>query len=139
MNYIHNHQPIVPIIDGKVTIEIPRLELTVVAEVRQVKGMGTADADKLKVLNHYHVDLLTMLTDPHNVGRTWTVITLLHKMQIIFHHRDPNYEFKSNNWKRPISEFVRKKILLHPIHQLTRYYTDFPLAEKTLKEKKFQS
>lgn len=139
MNVIHNHPTVVPIIDGKVRIEIPQYELTVVAEVKQVKGLGTADADRLKNINHFHIDLLKMFTDPANVGRTWTANSLLRKMQIIKHHEDPTQEFKQANWRRPISEFVRKKILLHPLHQPTRYYTDLPLAEKTLNERKFQS
>ena len=139
MNVIYEHDGVALIIDGKVRIEIPEYELTVIAEVKQVKGLGTADADKLKELNHFHIELLAMFTDTANVGRTWSANSILRKMQIIMHGRDPTQEFKQANWRRPISEFVRKKILLHPPHQPTRYYTDFPLAEKTLNDKKFQS
>lgn len=138
MTLIHyEHPEVVPIIDKKVTIFIPEYELEVVASVRQTKGKGTADADDIVELNHYHRDMIAMLLK--NPGKIWDKYrSIITKMKIVKHIENPNYHFIENNWNRPCSELLRKGILRHHNGHKTKYFTDFAKANRALETGKFE-
>lgn len=98
------------IIDGQIRIEIPEYQLTITAKVKQVKGRGTADADKLTILNHYHIDLLELLSTTKE-DYQFTVNQILSWMQE-YQRQKGVLDFNPNHWRRPISELFRKQILL---------------------------
>jgi len=134
----YEHPGVVPIIDGKINFLIHEFNLDIIVYVRQIKGFGTADADNLTDLNHYHIDLLNMfLSSLDNINKVWTVNAILKKMEIIMHIEDSRYEFKQNNWRRPISEFLRRGILTHPEGAKHRYILDVEKAKKALTNGKF--
>lgn len=100
-----------PIIDGYVTYENHDLGLKLVLRVKQIKGRGTADADQLSLLNHYHIDLLNLCASiPEN--SQFTANQLLSWMEAKQKKAGIIDEFKDANWRRPISELYRKGILL---------------------------
>ena len=99
------------IIDGYVTINLPTFGVSIRQKVKQVKGRGVADADQLKDLNHYHVEILSILLD---MNRT-TPFTGLEVREWVKLKRDiagDKHKFIDNNWMRPISELFRKGILV---------------------------
>ena len=99
------------IIDGYVTINLPTFGVSVRQKVKQLKGRGVADADQLKILNHYHVEILSILLD---MNRT-TSFTGLEVREWVKLKRDiagDKHKFIDNNWMRPISELFRKGILI---------------------------
>jgi len=134
----YEHPETVIINGGKISFFIPEYNLRITTKVKQVKGFGVADADDLILLNHYHLDLLNMfLSSLENINRNWTANHILKKMEVIKHVQDSRYEFKENNWRRPISEFVRKGILTHPQKMKHRYKLDVVLARNALTNGKF--
>lgn len=135
VRYVHPQK--IPIVDGRVVIEIPEYELAVEAEVVQVKGRGTTDADRLTELNHYHRDIIGMLLQ--NPKRVWDKYRgIIQKMRIVKHLEDPSYAFIENNWQRPCSELLRKGILRHYDGKRTKYYTDFEVAKRALETGRFE-
>jgi len=99
------------IVDGYVTINLPTFGVSVKQKVKQLKGRGVADADNLKILNHYHEEILSILLD---MNRT-TPFTGLEVREWVKLKRDiagDKHKFIDNNWMRPISELFRKGILI---------------------------
>ena len=138
MKVEYEHPDTVIIDGGKISFFIPQYSLRITAKVKQSKGSGVADADYLSECNHYHIDLLNMfLSSQDNVHKVWTANEILAKMRIIKHLQNPKYEFKENNWRRPISEFLRKGILIHPQGQTHRYLLDVEKSKSALEIGKF--
>lgn len=134
----YEHPETVIIHDGKISFYIPDYGLRITTKVKGTKGSGVADADDLTELNHYHIDLLNMfLSSLENINRNWTANHILKKMEIIKHMQDARYEFKDNNWRRPISEFLRKGVLTHPQKMKHRYKLDIVLARNALTNGRF--
>ena len=136
----YEHPEVVPIMDGKISFFIPEFNLRITTKVKQVKGSGVADADGLKDLNHYHLDLLNMfLSSQENANREWTANHILKKMEVIKHVENSRYDFKQNNWRRPISELLRRGILTHPLNLRHRYKLVMEKATLALANEKFGS
>ena len=89
--------------DGYVTICYQ--DFIIHQKVKQIKGSGTSDADKLTKLNFYHTDIIKMmLKNGQNIMEGLTIRKMV--------KRNYEGEFKDNNWMIPISELFRKGILL---------------------------
>ncbi len=99
------------IIDGYVTINLPTFGVSVRQKVKQVKGRGVADADQLKNLNHYHVEILYTLLkmEPQN---SFTGLEIREWVKLKRDIAKDKHKFIDNNWMRPISELFRKGILV---------------------------
>lgn len=127
---IKNDTPVI-IIDGYVTINLPQFNLKIVQKVKGTKGRGVADADYLKDLNEYHKILCEVLLKEQNKNRVWTVDDLLNnvKLHLYFANEAMYRKFNPNHWRRPISELLRKKILVHYQNYKTKYQADVQLAQ----------
>lgn len=93
--------------DGYVVISYNGI--TIKQRVKQTKGMGVADADKLTKLNFYHEDIIRIMLKPQYTSMEGTYLRKLIKDKYIAEGK----KFTENNWMRPISELYRKGILLH--------------------------
>ena len=96
----------------------------VLVHVKGTKGEGTADADKKTDLEPRHFDLLNILLEPKNKDRVWTANEIHGAVKFWLHNNNRQQEartFDKDHWKRPISELLRKKILVHPEGTIKRY------------------
>jgi len=134
----YEHLDVVPIIDGKISFFIPEYNLNITVPVRQIKGKGTADADKLTEVTHWHKYLIEALLDTPK-RPYWTANDILKRLEIKWHfdHRIDHKEFKQNNWRRPISELLRKKIFTTTPDRPIRYHFQYDKAKRTLETGKF--
>jgi len=126
--------------DGYVTIFLPRYDITIKQRVKQIKGRGTSDAIELKgkrISEKYHRPLLEMLLWPTS-DRIWKSEDICNKLRINFHLKDPKYKFIENNWRRPISEFLKLGILTHPQGNAQLYKLDVATAKKVLETGTFE-
>jgi len=137
----YKHDKVVLSEDGEINFLIPKFNLHVSAEVKQVKGKGVHDAKRLrgKPINHYHKDLLEMfLHSSEPVLKEWKSEDILNKMRIIKHLEDNAFKFIENNWRRPISEFLYLKLLVHPKGNDQLYQLNVEKATETLRSGKFE-
>lgn len=126
------------IVDGKISIFLPTFNLRITGKVRQVKGRGTADADDLIYLNHYHIDLLTsLLRNPSREAMTANDILARVKFWLSQNSTHKFQNFKENNWRRPISELFRRRILTKDQSKPPRYALDSLRAKRALENGKF--
>ena len=93
--------------DGYVVINYNGI--TIKQRVKQTKGRGVSDADKLTKLNFYHEDIIRIILKPEYASMEGTYLRKLIKDKYISEGK----KFTENNWMRPISELFRKGILLH--------------------------
>jgi len=130
----------VSIIDGYATIDLPQFSLRIIQRVKQTKGRGTADADQLKELNHYHKDIMPVLIAKYNENRVWTVNDLLNAVKFHLSQIDTEKysKFNPNHWRRPVSELLRKGILFHYKDSKRQYQVDFNKARKALETGVFE-
>jgi len=127
----YEHPEIVQIHDGRIKFLAIPFSLHLTVQVRQTKGEGTADADKLTHLSHYHFDLLTVLLSPKNQDRIWTAKEILFATKFWLKEQGRDFEasnFDNDWWKRPISELLRKNILFHPTAEITNYQLNIDKA-----------
>jgi len=97
----------IPIIDGKITIEIPEWGIRIIAPVVQVKGRGTADADKLTILSVKHKLVLKLMLD-----LDWNEYTAKQiKVLVENFYKGKRESVDVNHYNRVISELLRKKCL----------------------------
>lgn len=137
--HYYEHPEIVEIDNRKISFLIPFANLHVTVKVKQKKGLGTADADDLTDLNHYHMDLLSALLLPHQFDRVWTANDILYCTKFWLQTQAPiKYRnFKENNWRRPISEFLRKGILVLVDGEYQKYRLDVDKAKRAKETEKF--
>jgi len=130
---IKNDDPAL-IVDGYVTIFLREYDLKIMQKVKQLKGRGTADADRLYDLNDYHKTMISVLF--MSTWDNWTSeqIRALCRARI----QSENKIFKENNWMRPVSELLRKKVLdIVPGISPPKYSLDREYAKKCLESGKF--
>lgn len=127
------------IIDGYVTIKLRNFGITIKQRVKQIKGRGVADADRLKTLNFYHVEILRVLLDmkPQN---PFTGLEIRNWVKLKREITRDQHKFIDNNWMRPISELFRKKILIKTGTRKwsTLYILDENKAHKALQTGEFE-
>ena len=125
--------------DGHVTLEDHDIGVKYVIPVKQVKGLGTADADSLIDINDYHKQILqTLITTDEN--STFTANQILQWVEVWRARNHIAGEFKQANWRRPISEFVRKGILYKVSLDKgpPRYSLDHTRAKHCLETRRFE-
>jgi len=134
----YEHPEVVLIKDGKISFFIRDFNLRVTVKVKQIKGLGTADADDLIEINHWHKFLLESMLGT-TVYSEYTVNDILKSLEIRWHflHQDDPKEFKDNNWRRPISEILRKGILTPVQGKTYRYHFHSDKAKKALTNGRF--
>ena len=94
--------------DGFITIRLPEYGLIINQRVKQLKGRGVADADKLTKPNFYHLEIIKlMLKNPTYIMEGTTIRDL-----VKIEYGKQKKKFIENNWMRPISELYRKRILM---------------------------
>ena len=100
----------IPIVDGKVSFYDETTGAYYDLLVVQVKGRGVADADKLVNLSGKHKMVLERLLD---LG--WSEYTSEQILKILEdYYKSKGDVFKSNPYKRTISELFRRKLLICP-------------------------
>lgn len=100
-----------PIVDGVVYYENHEIGFSLTLKVKQVKDRGVADADGLISLNEkYHKPLASFLLKLTDTGECTVdqIITWYHAYLL---KQGFVGQFRYNNWKRPISEFMRRGLL----------------------------
>lgn len=128
--------------DGRVTIVIPELELVVIAKVKGTKGHGTADADNLKVPSEAHVEILQVLQKYNGIFTTDTLMDLVDgaraTKQDIFVHQMPKGSLVDRNGiRRPISELLRKGVIMSVYGTKNQYAADHKRVDEILKSRSF--
>ncbi len=108
----YKHPSTIPIVDGHISFFIPDYDLQITAKVKQVKGRGTADADELTILSEQHKMIIEAMIKRGIHRQHWEANDILRACKFDLMQRDPNREFKENNWRRPISELLRRGILI---------------------------
>ena len=131
----------VPIIDGKVSFIDETTGAKFELYVTQIKGKGTADADDLVNLSDQHKFILKTLLQRFGYQQYWTTDEILGKIYFDLRQQTDDgshLNFKPNNWRRPISELYRRKVLLQPTRSSPpRYTLDLARAEECLNSGKF--
>ena len=98
----------IPIVDGKIRFRDYSTGAYYELYVKQVKGRGVADADKLETLSPKHIMVIERLKE---IG--WDMYTSEQILTILQdYHNKHGKEFKQNPYKRTISELFRRKILI---------------------------
>lgn len=96
----------IPIVDGKIRFHDVTTNSYFELHVRQIKGFGVADADKLEYLSHKHKMVIQLLL---NIGwQKYTVDQILLILQNA--HAKNSKPFRMNPYKRTISELFRRGI-----------------------------
>ena len=125
----------IPIIDGKVSFYDESTGAYFDLYVTQVKGRGVADADKLVNLSDKHRMVIQRLID-----MDWDQYTSEQILKIIEnYYKSTGETFKSNPYKRTISELFRRGLLTCPlgIRHPPKYTLNKEKALSCLKSGKF--
>lgn len=139
MSTVWNYpEPIYKNEDGSVTIDMKKVDPTldvviIVPEVKQVKGRGTADADKLTALSDKHKLVLKLLID-----MDWEKYTAKQIKTIVENHfKGKGQSVDPNHYNRTISELLRKKLLSTDTATPPHYILDLPKAKECLETGNF--
>ena len=126
---------VVPIDGGKIQFFVKEWNLMIkLNNVKQVKGNGTADADKLEKLNDYHRIILQEMIRIFPLGMekiTGEAIRTLVRAKVESHATSFTV-FKENNWLRPISELYRRKLVYKDSDNPPHYSINPNKASKAL-------
>ena len=122
--------------DGYVTIKLPEYDLIIKQRVKQLKGRGVADADKLTKPNFYHLEIIKLMLKNPLYAMEGTKIREFVEIE----YEKQKKKFIENNWMRPISELYRKKILTNSGKRGNSiiYKIDEIKAKGILKNKSFE-
>ena len=122
--------------DGFVTIRLPEYDLIINQRVKQIKGRGVADADKLTKPNFYHLEIIKLMLKNPLYIMEGTKIRDFVKIE----YDKQKKKFIGNNWMRPISELYRKRILISSgkSGNAIIYKIDEKKAKEILKNKSFE-
>lgn len=141
---VENVEQTVTIIDGKVTIVIPHLELVIVAKVKGTKGRGVADADGLIEPTEAHLEILEVLYEfkPEQKFTTTELMDRIdgarcRKKRLFLNQMPKEGLIDRNASRRPISELLRKKAIIFVEGSKNQYVADHQRVTKILEEKKF--
>ena len=127
----------IPIIDGKVSFYDESTGAYFNLFVAQVKGRGVADADKLVNLSDKHRMVVQRLLDMN-----WSEYTSEQILKILEdYYKGKGNLFKSNPYKRTISELFRRGLLICPlgIRHPPKYALDKKKALECLVSGKFDT
>lgn len=118
----------IPIIDGKVQFFDRATGAYYSLYVRQVKGRGVADADKLTKLSEKHFMVIRRCME---IG--WEAYTSEQILKILEKwHEKHNETFKANGFKRTISELFRRGVFRKSNDMPPKYILETDVIDKVM-------
>jgi len=130
--WVNDEESKIPIIDGKITFHDKNTGAKFSLYVTQVKGRGTADADKLTILSDKHKLILGFYIQWEN---NYTALSLKTLVERYFTSKKRDVD--PNHYNRTISELLRKKCLSID-DQKPPHYSITDIGRKSLESGKFE-
>jgi len=136
--WVNDEDHKIPIIDGRISFYDENTGARFELMVTQVKGHGTADADHLKKLSDHHKLIVTTMINNSEFHNLWSTDEILLSVKFKLPTQEQRI-FKPNNWRRPISELLRKGIIYQVGSNSPPFYSlNYPIARKALETGNFE-
>jgi len=137
--WVNDEDHKIPIIDGRINFYDENTGARFELHVTQVKGHGTADADHLTKLAHNHkIIIQTILNNMESNNNLWSIDESLTSIKFMLSPEEQR-NFKPNNWRRPISELLRKGIIDVRSNGSPPFYSlNIPKGRKALETGEFE-
>ena len=124
------------IIDGKIEFKIKELDVILCLHVKGTKGLGAADADKLVDLSPKHYYIIRVMKKIHEQAKEGATSEAI--LNFASHMWQGETKFKTNPYKRTISELFRRKILTSTKSKPPIYSLNIEAADRAVESGKFE-